>query len=278
LKVSVLAIIACLAISISQCLAADLSRLPTETIIDELTSLDAQAPGIDDSDTYDVFMADGSLPVFEGGIIPADVPKVPPQMRELVRRGVTALPFLIQHLSDKRATHIEVGSPYDRLQTVGGQFFTDEYDPRDESQHTYYCDPFGSSNTGPQPPICQSFNGKYVVKVGDVCEVLVGQIVNRRLNAVQYQPTLIIFVNSPLETPSLAKLIRDDWGGLNTDSHAASLIADLRSEKELAYYQDALRRLRFYYPERYASLQGSDLQKRTLFEAAERKTNSAAQQ
>jgi hypothetical protein len=40
----------------------------------------------------------------------------------------------------------------------------------------------------------------YTIKVGDVCYVLIGQIVNRRLWALEYVPTLIVVVTSPVHS------------------------------------------------------------------------------
>ncbi len=42
--------------------------------------------------------------------------------------------------------------------------------------------------------------GVYTIKVGDVCYVLIGQIVNRRLWALEYVPTLIVVVTSPVHS------------------------------------------------------------------------------
>jgi len=41
----------------------------------------------------------------------------------------------------------------------------------------------------------------YTVKVGDVCYAIIGQIVNRSLMAVRYQPSAGLVINSPIEMP-----------------------------------------------------------------------------
>jgi hypothetical protein len=111
------------------------------------------------------------------------------------------------------------------------------------------------------------FYRPYIIKVGDICEVLIGQIVNRNLNAARYQPTAIVYVNSPIESNSLAERIRSDWSGLDAKAHEASLLLDLKNESAFVVYRSALSRLRFYYPKTYAVLAGDDLRKREKFEA-----------
>jgi hypothetical protein len=116
------------------------------------------------------------------------------------------------------------------------------------------------------------FQGAYVIKVGDVCFTLVGQIINRRLSAARYQPTGILIVNSPIETPELAAALREDWTGLTPVDHRADLIEDIRAQDKVFLYGAAFVRLRFYYPDAYLALTGDDLAKRKLFEADEAKS------
>src|SRR5258708_5905237 len=121
----------------------------------------------------------------------------------------------------------------------GGQFFGDEYDPKVKLSARREFDPFPT----------RSFDGRYTVKVGDVCYVLIGQIVNRALIAVRYQPSAILIVNSPIETPMLTAKVKQDWGRIGHDGLLASLLADARDGNT-----SALQRLRFYYPEEYRKL------------------------
>ncbi len=75
-------------------------------------------------------------------------------------------------------------------------------------------DPFGSD---------RFFVGrKHTVTVGDLCWVALGQIVNRRFDAVRYQPTAIIIVSSPTLSPTLCKQVRADWANL-TEACGAGL-------------------------------------------------------
>src|SRR5262249_48030258 len=51
----------------------------------------------------------------------------------------------------------------------------------------------------------------YMVKVGDICFNIIGQIVGRRYLAVRYQPTACIVINSPVADADLAKDVREIW-------------------------------------------------------------------
>jgi hypothetical protein len=65
----------------------------------------------------------------------------------------------------------------------------------------------------------------------------------------------------------LAEKVRADWAGLTAQGHEASLRADIR----IIPSEDALVRLRFYYPDAYNALDGDDAVKREKFEADEKK-------
>lgn len=250
---------------------ADYSRVPIDQLIDDLTLIDSQAPGIDSGAVYGGFIADDGPGAFEMGVLGRPQPTVPPQMRELVRRGANALPTLIAHLNDARPTKLAVGTDDKNTgqKIVGVNFFmfsvfSNEYDPRvpltpaqvkarNEAEGRSFFD--------------RSFNGRYTVKVGDICYVLIGQIVNRQLLAVRYQPSAGLVVNSPIETPSLAEQVKNDWGDADADALKRSLLVDLREGKQPYRCGSALRRLRFYYPDTYNSLQGDDLTKKRDFES-----------
>jgi len=259
--------------------AADYSKASTGQLIDMLTTLDQNTPGIDDGGDYSAFLAEDEPPKFEMGLFPTKPPVVPPEMREIVRRGASALPDLLAHLSDKRPTRIRVGLPDGRDDIgVGGQFYANEYLARTgvpcppfpgvEGEEKRWCIQMSCGDD------CPAFLGKYTVKVGDVCEVLIGQIVNRPLNAVRYQPTNILYVNSPIEQPSLVAQIERDWGRTDSADLEAALLDDVRSHPE-SFADGAFRRLRFYYPSTYADLRGTDKTKRDAFEAEEKRERVA---
>jgi hypothetical protein len=225
-----------------------------ESLIESLIAIDRPVVGVDGMAMYDGFIGDGSSPQFGGGVLGVPPPATTPQMRELVRRGVAALPALIAHLGDARPTKFSVG---------GGDFymfrlFQDEYDPR---THTplQQCAPDCTSG--------RDFQGSYTVRVADICFALIGQIVGRRLDAVRYQPTQGLVVNSPLETPDLADRVRRDWRDLSPSDFRAFLLAEVAGAHWLWQAAPALTRLRFYYPADYAALRGGGRAWREKFEA-----------
>ncbi len=233
----------------------------TEDLIDSLTTLDSRTVGIDSFGMYSSFMADDTPAEFEGGLLGPPPPSTPPMMRELVRRGPAVLPELMAHLSDQHPTKLQVGNPPTTTPSNSFSFmwmvYGDEYDRRDRSKpRVRRSDSF----------LERPFKGGYTVKVGDVCFALIGQIVNRSLTPVRYQPTAGLIVNSPIETPKLIDEVKKDWGAATSADLQASLLADLRSSTVAAFDAGALARLRFYYPDVYTGLQGSDLKKKTLFE------------
>jgi hypothetical protein len=244
----------------------DYSKASIDKLIDDLTLIDSQAPGINSAAVYSGFIADDSPGQFQVGVLGVPPSGVPPQMRELVRRGISALPTLIAHLNDARPTKLEVGNeevPAGSTQqrTVGVNFFmfeyfSNEYDPRIRT----------SVRVSTKDYLMKDFNGRYTVKVGDVCYALIGQIVNRSLLPVRYQPSAGLVVNSPIETPALIERVKNDWGTAGAETLRASLLADIRAGTQLYYYRSAFTRLRFYFPDAYSKLQGDDLIKRSDFE------------
>jgi hypothetical protein len=245
-----------------------------ERLVSDLALIDAPAPGLTGMANYSTFMAEDEEPGFSGGVLGVPRPTISPQMRELVRRGLAALPVLIRHLDDRRATKLTI----EDSQILTYRVFGEEYDPRtrpacysacwqDRREECAACVRERRKQEEQWPPI----DGAYQVKIGDVCFVLIGQIVNRNLNAVRYQPSGNQYVNSPVERPSLAEKVRADWAGLDAQAHEASLRADVNTHP---LFREALARLRFYYPTAYAALAGDDAKKREKFEVDEKKARA----
>jgi len=257
--------------------ADDHSKRSVTELIDDLTQIDSQSPGVNSAAVYEGFIAERGSGSFEVGVLGVAPPKVPPQMRELVRRGPAALPELIKHLDDNRPTKLEVGNKRDGRRVGVDAFmfmyFSDEYDPR--TPHWWNDE---ERKKGPWP-MERSFDGRYTVRVGDVCYVLIGQIVNRRLLAVRYQPSGGLVVNSPIEAPVLIGKVRNDWGNADAEMLKASLLEDIHATNQpkrigpadytRRFVNPALERLRFYFPDAYNSLAGEDLKKKKEFEGQE---------
>src|SRR5580704_6839050 len=246
--------------------SSDYSHETITQLIDDLTQIDSESPGISFSVIYVGFAAeDTSASAWVGtrGVAP---PEVPPQMRELVRRGPLALPELIKHLADERPTKLEVGG-YPHV--FSAKVFGYEYDPRVR-------DPQPKMPLGFSQWTQKDFASTYTVKVGDVCYALIGQIVNRHLSAVRLQPTGFLIVNSPIEVPDLIEKVKSDWGSGDAETVKASLLADIHGAnrlvgfKQAAYIEwvanPALRRLKLYFPEDYRALPGANLPRQADFE------------
>jgi hypothetical protein len=226
-----------------------------EQLIEDLVNIDAQAPGLHSTAWVRAFIADNSPAEFAGGVIGSVAPKNFPQMTGLVRRGVGSLPLLIMHLDDKRPTKLTVGGDFFMF-----AYFSDEYDPKTPAPRER------------RAGLEKKFAGKYTVRVGDVCYALIGQIVNRNLLPIRYQPTAGLIVNSPIEAPVLIKEVKRDWGDVDAKEHMASLLADARVGNDLREYGSALRRLRFYYPDEYRQQAvGALKEKIRKFESSEKK-------
>lgn len=88
------------------------SSAPLEQLIDELTFIDAPAPGLNSTAWFTAFVAEDKPPRFAGGVLGSPPPQTPQPMRELVRRGLRALPALIEHLQDDRPTRLSVGGNF----------------------------------------------------------------------------------------------------------------------------------------------------------------------
>jgi|GEM_PF-3236678 len=182
--------------------------------------------------------------------------QVSPIQVELVRRGLAAIPQLLEHLEDKRPTRWEVndkdlhawmayGKFYDpRIRkpgkqppgTVPWQWVTDLTFPDPGPEDLEFTDPPLSSHT---------------LTVGDLCYIALGEIVNRRLHVAKY--TLVTFassitIQSPVHTPALAKACRDDWSGLTPEKHRQSLLNDA-NHHDFVSLLDAIDRLAYYYPQ-----------------------------
>ena len=239
--------------------ATDLGSVSTEDLIGRLQDESSEGIGTESMAWASGFMAIDDKPQFRGGILGSAKPAVSPVMRELVRRGTGALPSLIEHLSDSRPTKLTVGKGFI------GKWFGKEYDPKVRVP---------GAHPGLRLPHEDSFDS-YTVKTGDLCFVAVGQIVNRQLNAVRYQPSLCLVVNSPVETPWLAAAVKADWSGLTPADHERSLEQDAVSTSNPYLPGEALKRLMFYYPDAGTALAAQLLDRpftnpRTDFSAAHR--------
>jgi HEAT repeat protein len=186
----------------------------------------------------------------------------------LVEIGPAAIPFLLQGLENKTPTKMRLHHDF----TMGGMCFSAELpgNPVNRAEKPFVserddcCSWFEESET-PEA---------YTVKVGDVCFVVLGQIVGRKYLAVRPQPTAFIFLNSPVRDKNLRGRILSIWSSQDPNLRLLdSLLQDLYTEGDFngkplllqwAAYQfqcDAMRRLLYYFPTEACDLVASHLHK-----------------
>ncbi len=178
-------------------------------------------------------------------------PKTSDTLRELVKKGARAVPQLIAHLNDQRPTKITI----EHKGGIGGMFFEDEYD---YNRRTAKEPPAGVNREIGSDTTNQTVHR---VTVGDLCFVALGQIVNRRFEAVRYQPTLCVMINSPTDSEVLRHAIEKEWSNLTPEQHKASLIRDLLEADDIFRRSGACLRLGYYYPAELEALVVRELAK-----------------
>lgn len=250
--------------TVSQTSQKNYQKMSVSQLIDELANIDSPGVGFHPTALAIGFIADDTEPEFGGGVLGSSRPDIHPQAKELVRRGADALPELIKHLSDNRPTLLRIGnSPTPSQEERGSntkerefhfmfQCFSDEYDPKTRPKVEEKTEDYLKR-------MRKSFSGKYTLKTGDICYALIGQIVNRNLLPMRYQPTGGLIINSPVEVPDLVKKVTEDWGNATKDDLLKSLLNDLENARNYKWRAvPALNRIQFYFPEDYIRL---DLEK-----------------
>lgn len=207
-----------------------------EKLIDQLVDFGASLASGDPAAWRSQFLAIDDGPSLEEGHNPVD-----PVMRNLIRLGVRAVPALVRHLSDRRETK------FIENHSDGGvaMWFTDEYDPRfgdPQRQPKNVNTPIEVLSRSSLVP-----NMTYTFKVGDLCYLAIGQIVNRELVVTDYEPTAQEYINSPIHSPTLAQAVAKDWGDLTPEAHRRQLEQDANRNWPAAG-ADAVKRLLYYYP------------------------------
>ena len=189
-------------------------------------------------------------------------------LKYLVAAGPDALPLLLESLDDKTPTKCAV--EHDGV--FGAMWFANELsgNPVNALEKKALDLPEAESRAGRAPPR-RDFGGesvkKYTVKVGDVCFVAIGQIVGRHYNAVRYQPTACIVINSPTHDAMICRQLRQLWKSKSPrQTLLDSLLTDYATEgvfngKTLDGWDDgsefqiqAAMRLLYYFPHESASM------------------------
>jgi hypothetical protein len=180
-----------------------------------------------------------------GAMLLAQAPSEPsPILRKVIEKGVAAVPALLAHIDDVRPTKL---APVKRMMWMS---FVDEYDYNRRVSRP----PAGVHRRGADAGLRTAAARRrspeeHVVTVGDLCFVALGQIVNRNFEAVRYQPTGGMVINSPSSSKALAAAVRSEWRGLTPASHRERLVQDALQPDSGYRRIGAYYRLAFYYPD-----------------------------
>jgi hypothetical protein len=189
-------------------------------------------------------------------------------LRALVAAGPGALPLLLAALDDQTPTRLKV----EHRSGFGAMWLANELwgNPVNPVEARVL------GRRGQRRPGFEreKFIESYTVKVGDVCLVAIGQIVGRGYQAMRYQPTACIVINSPTEDAELRKQVRAIWSSKDPARHLfESLLLDyatLGNYKEGDSFDEwsvgsglqvaAALRLLYYFPRETAPLIARRLQ------------------
>jgi hypothetical protein len=197
-----------------------------------LAHVDASGVGYSPTTDEDEFLPDprgrqqGSL------VLGQAPPQASDALTRLVEAGADAVPALLRHLGDATPTKLPPMRAMEWRET------SNEYDV--------------NRRTTKRPPGTNLEHGAsdsdkpYFVKVGDLCFVALGQIVNRSYAAVRYQPTGGLIISSPVTAAALRDAARAEWGTLTRASLIASLTRDFREPDFEERRSGALVRLGYY--------------------------------
>jgi hypothetical protein len=156
---------------------------------------------------------------------------------ELVKLGPKALPLLLKSLDDQTPTKLVITHDW----MDGIMWFQSWFQPDDgsskETIHTY------------------------TVKIGDICFVIIGQVVGSGYQAVAYVPSHNIAICSPTHDTNVAQEVRKTWSSANPSQHLLdSLLLDYSTRGgahiksldgwyvSMAVQSSAAMRLLYYFP------------------------------
>jgi hypothetical protein len=182
-------------------------------------------------------------------------------LRDLVALGPDSLPYLLAALDDKTPTKLVI--KHDR--GFGGMFFEQELWLNTAIQAEAAV---AATRPALSPSQREESIASYTVTIGDVCFVAIGQIVGRPYEAIRYQPTAIIVVNSPTHDPWLCNAVRTIWSSkepaqrlfrsllMDYSTRGSSGEGKLTAGWEMAstVQCDAALRLLYYFPKSSARL------------------------
>jgi len=219
-------------------------QFTVEQLIDRLT----QITNDEFSLRTNIFAGDalpqGLMRLQEAELKPSDA------MGELVRRGDASLPGLLSHLDDGRKTKATIHGMFGSGITYAAEY---DWKPQEGKERPAGVERDAFEDRHKLNIVGRPEGNEYTVAVGDLCFNIVGDIVNRRYEAVRYQPTAIVIVNSPVLCPDLRDAVRSEWTKLTPEEHRRSLLADATKPDWSGRADGGISRLLRYYPDAAAS-------------------------
>lgn len=213
-----------------------------------LADVDASGVGYSPTMSGDEFLPDPRATQQGAMLLGQSEPRPSPALTRLVEAGADAVPALLACLETRTRTKLPP------MRALEWQATNDEYDV--------------NRRTTPQPPKTNrdgppEASAAYVVTVGDLCFVALGQIVNRSFAAVRYQPSGGIIISSPSTSAALRDAARAEWGKLDRNALRASLARDFREPDHADRRKGALVRLAYYAPDDVKPLLDAELARPT---------------
>jgi ankyrin repeat protein len=225
---------------------------PAVALIDRLEQLGTQDTGYSGSVSGSSFLPLGHRRASVLVLSPSTPSGRSDAMLALVKLGAQAVPALLDHLDDDRKTKIVIQNNlfgFFRISQDEGEKAEDE-DAKGKGKA-----PFGAPK-------------QYTLRVGDLCYVALGQIVNRNYTAVEYIPSGNVMITSVPHSKTLRADLKKQWSGLTEKKHLESLVKDLNSKKANGDDDDGARvgaslRLAYYFPKEYEPIAVQQLKRPT---------------
>jgi hypothetical protein len=219
-------------------------------LIEELKEIDNPDYGMAPWMSGSQFAPVKSSQQFGAGIIMVDHGlKTAPALERLVALGPKALSALLDALSDVTPTKhkMEHGGGFGGM-WYGREIAMNAANPRENKAKEAHAEFFKGD---------ERFGGfdnnitEHAITRGDVCFLIIGQIVNRCYQPSRYQPTACLVINSPTHDPAIATIVREIWDSPDpAETLFKSLMTDFHSRGGAAGYQiGAAMRLLYYFPD-----------------------------
>lgn len=233
----------------------DVSDELVESWIDALADTDRPGPGYSPYSSATQFLPWPQVRRMSATLLPVSPLEANDALRSLEELGPRALPHLLAHLDDPRPTRLYFDSE-DRYSTqrLDRRVHGNPLNEREaEGLGEWIFERWVWTRPGRD-----SSEADYELRVGDLCFVALGQIVNRpHYAAVRYQPSGHTHITSPVEDPELADMLRVAWGGDEPRRMLwDSLLLDFRTRGQDARTLEvgAATRLAYYFPDAAAPL------------------------